>query len=125
MANLPDVVADYIAAYNAMDVDGMLACLSETVSFRNISGNDVTAEAGDKQSFAEMARFGVTAFSERQQRVTNAITVDDTTLVEIDYSAVIAKDLPNGWEAGQSLSFSGASLFRISGGKITHIVDQS
>lgn len=125
MAKLPDVVSNYIAAYNAMDVEGMLACLAETITFRNFSGRELTAEAANKQSFAEMARYGVTAFSERRQTVTNAITVDDTTVAEIDYSAVVAKDMPNGWTKGQVLSFAGASHFRVSHDKITLIVDQS
>jgi len=38
---------------------------------------------------------------------------------------VVAIDLPNGWKAGQSLSFTGASAFRIRDGKIASIVDES
>ncbi|MDS9469642.1 nuclear transport factor 2 family protein [Paracoccus sp. MBLB3053] len=125
MASLPDVIQAYIIAYNDKDVEGMLACLSDNVSFRNISGGQVTAEASDKQCLAEMARFGVSAFETRLQTITNAITVADTTLVEIAYSAVVAKDLPNGWKAGQELAFSGASSFRIVDGEIVSIVDES
>jgi len=125
MSDLPDVIAAYIAAYNAKDVDGMLACLAEDVSFRNISGGDLTAEATDKKSFRELATFGATVFSQRHQSVTNAITVDDTTLAEIDFSATTATDLPNGWKAGQTLEFSGSSLFQVEDGKIFRIVDQS
>lgn len=125
MASLPDVIQAYITAYNDKDVEGMLACLSDSVSFRNISGGQVTAEASDKQGLAEMARFGASAFETRRQIVTNAITVADTTLVEIAYSAVVAKDLPNGWKAGQELAFSGASSFRIVDGEIVSIVDES
>jgi ketosteroid isomerase-like protein len=125
MATLPDVIEAYIAAYNRKDVEGMIACLSDNVFFRNISGGEVTAEASDKQSFADMARFGASAFESRHQKVTNAITVAGTTLAEIDYSAVVATDLPNGWKAGQELAFSGASAFRVDGGKIVSIVDES
>lgn len=125
MADLPEVIDAYISAYNRKDVDGMLACLSETVHFRNISDGEVNAEAKDKAAFAEMAAFGASAFEARKQTVTNAITVADTTLVEIDYTATVAKDLPNGWKAGQALAFSGASAFRIEDGMIVSIVDES
>ena len=125
MSPLPAVIEAYIAAYNRKDVPAMLACLSDDIVFRNISGGDVTAEASDKTAFAQMAEFGATAFETRCQRVTNAITVSDTTLAEIDYTAVVAIDLPNGWKAGQQLGFTGASAFRIRDGKIVSIVDES
>lgn len=125
MSSLPDVIEHYIAAYNRKDVPGMLACLADDVSFRNLSGGVVTAEAKGKQRFAEMAAFGASAFETRHQQVNGAMSVDDTTIVQIDYSATVAMDLPNGWKAGQQLAFSGASLFRLAGDKIVAIVDQS
>ena len=125
MSPLPAVIETYIAAYNRKDVPAMIACLSDDVVFRNISGGVVTAEASNKTAFAEMAEFGATAFETRSQMVTNAITVADTTLTKVDYDAVVAIDLPNGWKAGQRLSFTGASAFRIRDGKIASIVDES
>lgn len=125
MANLPAVIRAYIDAYNDNNVAGMLMCLSDEVSFRNISGGEVTAETSDKQSFEALAKFGVAAFETRHQTLTTAITVADTTLAEIAYSAVVAIDLPNGWKAGQQLAFSGASLFRVEDGKIVCLVDES
>ncbi len=125
MGRLPDPIETYIDAYNRKDVEGMLMCLAGNVFFQNISGGEVTAEALDKQSFEQMARFGASAFESRQQKVVNAITVAGTTLAEIDYTAVVATDLPNGWKAGQKLAFSGASAFRVEDGKIISIVDES
>lgn len=125
MRHLPDLIEAYISAYNHKDVEGMLACLADNVFFQNISGGEVTAEASDKQSFADMAKFGASAFETRRQEVTNSITVAGTTLVEIDYSAVVSTDLPNGWKAGQKLAFSGSSAFHVEGGKIVSIVDES
>lgn len=123
--NLPSEIRRYIKAYNAMDVAGMLDCLSEDVVFRNYSGDTLTAEAGNKTEFAELAEFGVKAFRSRTQTVTHVISVADTTAVEISYDAVVALDLPNGWKTGQELRISGASLFQVSGGRITAITDQS
>jgi hypothetical protein len=120
---LPDVIARYITAYNAMNVPDMVACLARDVVFRNVSDGTVDAETADRTAFAELAELGRRAFSERTQAVTNAITVLDTTLVEIDYTARIATDLPNGWKAGQTVAFKGASEFTLRDGLIARIVD--
>ncbi|WP_164870877.1 nuclear transport factor 2 family protein [Mesobaculum littorinae] len=125
MTSLPDVIETYIDAYNRKDVDGMMACLSDKVVFQNIADGQITAEAAGRETFREMAEFGASAFERRRQTVTNTVTVVDTTLIEVDYSAVVAKDLPNGWKAGQELVFSGASAFRIEDGMIASIIDES
>ena len=125
MSNLPEVIAAYIEAYNQMDVASMIACLSDDVVFRNIVDGDVTVETSGKQAFSELASAGVQEFKSRQQTVTNRITVGAVTLVEIDYSAVVSADLPNGWKAGQRLRFRGASAFRVEDGRIVSITDQS
>lgn len=125
MSDLPPVVAAYVDAYNLMDVDAMLSCLSDDVHFRNFTGPDLTAEAKGIAEFEAMARAGVRAFQQRRQTVRHAVTVAETTVVEIDYAAVVAMDLPNGWKAGQALSFGGASCFRVLDGRIVALDDQS
>jgi hypothetical protein len=125
MTRLPSPIAAYIAAYNAKDVAAMLAQLSEDVVFEAIDGGGVTTEARGKAAFAELAHFAVEAFTSRRQEVTNAITVADTTLAEITYTAVVARDLPNGWTAGQDITLTGASSFRLRDGRITHLIDES
>lgn len=125
MRPLPDVIACYIDAYNRKDVDTMLACLAEGVRFENRAGGILTATADNKAAFSAMAHAGVAAFAERRQAVQHAITVGDTTLVEIDYTATVAVDLPNDWTAGEKLAFLGASLFRVRDGLIDWLVDES
>lgn len=125
MRKLPDLIEAYVDAYNRKDVEVMLSCLADNAFFQNIVGGEVTAEASDKRSLAQLAKLGAGAFEARHQEVTNAITVAGTTLIEVSYSAVVAIDLPNGWKAGQTLAFSSASAFRVEGGKIISIVDES
>ena len=125
MRPLPDVIARYIDAYNRKDVDGMVACLTDSVRFENRTGGAVTATATDKARFADMARAGAALFAERRQTVRRAITVADTTLVEIDYAATVAADPPEGWTAGQRVALRGASLFRLRDGLIDQLVDES
>lgn len=125
MVTLPQTIERYIAAYNARDVEGMLACLTQDVRFLNVSGGAVSAQTETHAAFADLARFGVEAFSQRQQTVTEAITVHTVTACRIDYTATVAMDLPNGWTAGQRLSFQGASAFTLRNGLICSLIDES
>lgn len=125
MADLPKPIQRYIAAYNAIDVDAMLACLADDLHFQNIAEGVVNAETHGKAEFASLARTGAAAFAARRQTVTHTITVAGRTMVELDYTATVAADLPNGWKAGQALAFRGASYFELSGGLISRIIDES
>ncbi len=125
MPELPAPIATYIAAYNAMDVPAMLACLAEDVWFRNYGDGELTVETRGKADFEKLAHAGVAAFRTRHQTVAHAIVVAETAALEIEFAAEVAADLPNGWTAGQRLSFSGASCFRLREGKIAEIVDRS
>ncbi len=124
MNDLPGAIQSYIDAYNRKDVAAMLECLSEDVTFCNISDGEVTTETCGKQAFAELADIGVQVFESRRQKIVNAISVAQTSLIEIEYSAVVATDLPNGWKSGEHLRFRGGSAFCMSAGKIVSIIDQ-
>lgn len=121
----PAIVLNYVETYNAKDVDGMLRCLSENVEFQNISSGAVNAEARGLEAFGKLARMGAAAFRERHQAVTGCIVVANRVMLEIEYSAVVAADLPNGWKAGQELRFPGSSYFELENGRIAKIVDAS
>lgn len=125
MAELPTPIESYIAAYNAIDVDAMLACLADDVHFQNIAEGAVNAETFSKQEFATLAQVGAGAFAARRQTAMHSITVAGRTMIEIDYWATVAVDLPNGWKAGQEQAFRGASYFELSDGLISRIIDES
>ncbi len=122
---LPNIITDYIAAYNARDVDAMLATLADEVRFENVSGGASTHITEGKTAFAQLANTGVTLFSERRQTVSNAIVGGDRVAVEIAYHAVVAADLPNGWKAGDVLDLTGKSFFQVRDGLIVDILDVS
>ena len=121
---LPSAVDAYLTAYSAKDVDAMLACLADGVWFQDRAGGAVTAETWGKRDFESLARQGAAAFNHRNQTVLNAITIADTTLVEIAFSAVVAKDLPNGWKAGRTVALMGTSLFLVTDDGIVRLFDQ-
>ncbi|MEP1229713.1 MAG: nuclear transport factor 2 family protein [Litorimonas sp.] len=123
MINLPKVIETYIRAYNNFDVTGMLDCLANDVVFQNYTGDDITAQANSKDEFENMAKMGASAFEKRKQTPLHAITVGNTTHIEIEYFATVATDLPNGWKAGQELSFKGTSAYAIEENKIIKLID--
>ncbi|MEO0382970.1 MAG: hypothetical protein AAF234_05390 [Pseudomonadota bacterium] len=67
----------------------------------------------------------ISASKERKQTVKTAFMFGDTTVLTIQFDAVVAIDLPKGWKAGQTLDFRGASAFQLRDGKIMRITDQS
>ncbi|SHO61199.1 SnoaL-like domain-containing protein [Pseudoxanthobacter soli DSM 19599] len=125
MNEIPAVVSDYISAYNDLDVAGMIRCLSDDVHFVNKSGDDISAETQGVAAFRELALQGVAIFTQRKQTITNAIACGGHVTLEIDYSATVAGDLPNGWKAGQTIAIRGVSVFSLKGGKIAELVDIS
>jgi ketosteroid isomerase-like protein len=123
------LIERYVAAYNAFDIDGMVASLHEEVAFRNVSDGVVTHETRGVAAFRAQAAEGARIFSAREQRITGMSPIADDgepgMAVEIDYQAVLASDLPNGMKAGDTIELSGRSEFRFRDGRIVSIVDHS
>lgn len=120
---IPDVIARYIAAYNTMDVDGMLSCLADDVRFENITHGRSNVVTENKAALDKIARASLDAFSERTQTPTNCIAVGDRACVAVAFRAVIASDLPNGLKAGHVIEAAGASFFELRDGLIASILD--
>jgi len=121
---LPDPIRNYIEAYNAKNVERMLSCLSHDIRFTNVVAGDVTAEVIGLEEFRELAIASLEMFQARHQDISGALSVANTTIVEISYAATVAKDLPNGWHKGQQVSLKGLSLFEIGNGRIFKLIDQ-
>jgi hypothetical protein len=49
----------------------------------------------------------------------------DSAFVEIEFEGVLAKDLPNGLRAGETLALKGTSEFVFTNGLMSSIVDKS
>jgi len=120
-----DLIDRYLAAYNAFDVEAMLALLDPAIRFENYSGGQLNAEATGIEAFRQLAEQSKALFSEREQRVT-ALTQDGGTLVaEIAWRGRLAADVPDGPPAGTLLEMRGRSEFAFGAGGIVRIVDRS
>ena len=125
MDSVPSIVARYIDAYNRMNVQAMLDCLSGDVRFINRSNGETTNETHGIEAFRALAEQGVQLFAEREQTILDCIAIDDRAAVRIGYRAKVKTDLPNGWKAGQEIKMTGTSFFMISEGKISEVIDAS
>jgi len=125
MDSVPTIVARYIDAYNEMNVQAMLDCLSGDVRFINRSNGETTNETHGIEAFRALAEQGVQLFAEREQTILDCIAIDDRAAVRIGYRAKVKTDLPNGWKAGQEIEMTGTSFFMISEGKISEVIDAS
>ena len=125
MDSVPTIVARYIDAYNRMNVQAMLDCLSGDVRFINRSNGETTNETHGIEAFRALAEQGVQLFAEREQTILDCIAIDDRAAVRIGYRAKVKADLPNGWKAGQEIEMTGTSFFVISEGKISEVIDAS
>lgn len=121
---LPEVVSSYINAYNRLDVDSMLSCVSDDLIFENVSNSGPSLRLEGRYAFAELARQSADAFHSRRQRVRNSVASTEGVALEIDWEGTPKVDMGS-FKAGVQVCMRGASFMTISDGKLTRITDLS
>jgi steroid delta-isomerase-like uncharacterized protein len=124
-AELPEVIQKYLAAYNARDVDSLLATITDDVVFENLTNQGEATRTEGRAAFEALARQSAKAFASRRQSVVELVVGGDRVALLVDYEATIATDLPNGWKAGQTIRLRGSSFFRLRDGLIARVIDLS
>ena len=119
------VIERYLAAYNAFDIDGMLAVLAPGVRFENLAGETVNAEASGIDAFRSLAEQGSQLFSAREQRLVTLAFEGDTAYADIDWRGTFAVDVPDGPRAGSTVALQGRTEFTFDGARIAKLVDRS
>ncbi len=119
------IVIKYIDAYNTFDIDSMLVLMSDDVRFTNISGGEISVQTTGKRELEQLARQSAECFKTRTQSLKSINIISEKVIVEIDFTSVLAKDMPNGLKAGDKISLAGKSEFIIKDGLIESIVDVS
>jgi ketosteroid isomerase-like protein len=119
------LVVKYLDAYNAFDIDGMLALTHPSVEFKNVSDGMVDAAANGIDALRKLAEQSRTLFSTRKQTMTSFEGSGDQAIITVMFSAVVAEDLPNGMKRGQELNLTGRTEFTFRDGKIVQIIDVS
>ena len=119
------MIERFVAAYNAFDVDGMVALLAPQIRFENYSGDNLTAASSGIDEFRKLAEQSKSMFSEREQRIVGMREDGDTAIVSIEYRGRLAVDIPDGPRAGTAIELRGTSEYSFAGGRIAKIVDRS
>ena len=122
---LDDVIARYIASYNARDIAGMIDCVTDDVVFENISNSGQSMRLDGKDMMRQVADLSGNAFSYRRQRLVNVVTGAGKAAAEIEFEGKAAVDLPNGIRAGETVKIRGASFFEFRGNLLCRIADYS
>jgi hypothetical protein len=115
----------YQAAYNAFDIDGMMAMLAHEVQFENYSGDELTAATNGTDEFRRLAEQSRQMFAEREQHIVALEYTTEGAVATIAYRGRLCVDIPDGPPAWTILELSGTSAFSFDGGLITKIVDRS
>jgi ketosteroid isomerase-like protein len=122
---LDEVISRYIASYNARDMPGMLACVTEDVVFENISNTGQSMRLDGREMMRQVAELSGNAFSYRRQRLISLVSGAGKAAAEIEFEGKAAVDLPNGAKAGDTVRIRGASFFEFRGGLLSRIADYS
>lgn len=120
-----EMINRYVQAYNQFDVEGMLATLSDNITFENVQNGEVNASSNGKAGFKELAEQAKSVFSERKQTIDGIESDSDIVSVNISYYGKLASDLPNGMKAGDEINMTGVSEFVFANNKICSIRDIS
>lgn len=119
------IVENYIRAYNSFDIDGMTQNLDENIVFENISNGKVDLRTEGLKAFKKQAESAKQYFNQRKQTIESWEFKDSVVIININYKAILAIDLPNGLKSGDALTLNGKSEFEFVDGKIKRISDKS
>lgn len=122
---IQQTIEAYITAYNNFDVEGMVAQLHPEIEFENITNGEITLTLKGLDAFKAQAQEATKYFTKREQKITQLTIVNNTAEAQLDYTAIVAIDLPNGLKAGGKLELKGMSVFTFEGGKILKLQDYS
>lgn len=122
--NLPTIIQTYLDAYNRKDVVALVACVSDSVIFENVSNTGPSMKIEGRAAFAELAAKAATLFISRQQSIRAAVVEGNCVALELDWTGIPAFDL-GPMKAGERVNIRGASFLTIEDGKLMRIVDLS
>ncbi|WP_043528205.1 nuclear transport factor 2 family protein [Litchfieldella xinjiangensis] len=124
MENEKRVLIDhYLDAYNAFDIDRMLAVMHDRIEFSYVLNGQRSARALGKEQFRRLAEHSRTLFSSRHFEVLRYRLDDEPAAVDMDFEGVMAFDLPDGPQKGETLALESRMEFDFSDGCICRIIE--
>ena len=125
MKEREQIIINYLDGYNKFDIGKMVKDFDENIVFENISNGNTNMLLKGLTAFKEQGEQTKNYFSERMQTILSYEHLNDQTVIEINYYAILANDFPNGLKKGNELKANGKSIFKFSGNKIIKLTDIS
>lgn len=122
---LKDIVERYIKFYNAFQISEMVELFTDDCIFQNVSNSSGIITTVGKDELQKLAKQNLALFSKKEQIVTNWVIGENKIAVEIDFTAELACDFPNGMKKGDTLQLKGVSIYEFKSDKIKRLVDFS
>lgn len=119
------IIENYIRTYNNFDVEKMLADMHDEIRFENISNGEVNLATNGIAELRGQAEQAKQYFKEREQKNTGIRFINEQVEIDIDYTGIIAIDIPNGLKAGDKIELKGESVFTFKDNKIIKLKDIS
>lgn len=120
-----EIIYRYIEAYNNFDIDNMLMDMHDDVRFINISNGEIMLTTSGIAELKNQAEQAKQYFKERKQKITAIRFKGDEVEIDIDYSGILAIDLPDGQKSGDKIELKGKSIFKFRYNKIIELKDIS
>ncbi len=106
------LVQRFATAFNARDVDGLLACFTERASYTDNFFGEHCGRDGLRAMFERMFREG----REYAWRMDTIVETPVSAAAEWTFSYVVTDAVPR--SAGRKVRFRGMSIFELDGGRI-------
>lgn len=120
-----EIIQIYIEGYNEFDVEKMTCDFDDNIIFKNIQNGKVNMTLNGISEFKQQAEQAKTFFVNRRQQIISFRHDNNTTEIEINYSATLATDFPNELKKGDKLELKGKSIFVFKENKILQLTDIS
>lgn len=117
------VIDSYIKAYNEFNVDEMVKNIHQDIEFKNIAGGEVNVHIKGLDILKKQAEQSAGLFKKRKMTITQQTIKGDAVENKIDFTAILAMDIPDGPKAGEIIKIKGKSIFKFKNGKIILIED--
>ncbi|HEY3098791.1 MAG TPA: nuclear transport factor 2 family protein [Methylomirabilota bacterium] len=107
-----NLVQRFATAFNARDVDGLLACFTERASYTDNFFGEHSGRDGLRAMFERMFREG----REYVWRMDSIVETPASAAAEWTFAYVVTDAVPR--SAGRKVRFRGMSIFELDGGRI-------
>lgn len=115
-------IEQYIQAYNAMDIEGMMDNLDQTIEFEFQLDGRIEMKITGFREFRDQAEKNLANFSQREQKILGFKAEGNSIFVDIEFTGIVAPEFAQ--KPNQVIQLKGTSEFLFFEGKISQIIER-